>query len=124
MKNHAALSLRILLTVKISELLYDGTRMENEIAAEGHKLDDQQTEAAEESRAHIKEIVHDEFPEHEESRTNRDSNESKGVDKDEHGDNGDSGHGGERFVEENLWKTEIGTDRQTKPIWGRSLTDR
>lgn len=89
--------------------------MESEIAAEDHKLDDQQLEATEESGAHTEEKVQDEFPAHEEPRTDRVSNESKGVDRDEGGDNGEGRHGGEhrkanlRFVEENLWKTEIGT---------------
>lgn len=105
--------------------------MANGIGAEDHELNDQQTGAAEGSGHHLGEQRHDVSPAHQEARTDVDVDGGTGVGRDEGGDNRAREHEAEsaepaaRFIEQELWKTEIGmvTQSNTKPVIDRCTVE-
>lgn len=92
--------------------------MSSEISEEDHELHGQQLRASERPAAYIEGEVHKGPPAHEKAPVDTGVDEGKGIDR------GESEHGDEPgrpiFVEENLWKTEIGI--VLRPVRSRKLT--
>lgn len=105
--------------------------MANVIVADVHELNDQQTGAAEGSGHHLGEERHNISTAHQEARTDVDIDRVTGVSRDEGGDNSGREHEAESaepaapFIEQELWKTEIGmvTQSNTEPVVNRCTVE-